>query len=458
MPQVISNSRGAANNEFVVSPIVEKNIHREYREGSAFGMMSKTVKERVIKNAVGDTTVDVATSAAVWSKTITTGDEARFTLSRNLDGTPTYGDTPTKTGERLSLMHGNCFINRIDTPAIPIMADMATQRMADVWSEQVQKGEVREQVKLFFAEEDTLDGYRGFLNGSSQGLLASKAEGGIARDRGRGLSATGAGLKVSPEHVVMPGYGSLPSPKSNTATSLDNHEANILNLIKGANADIVANGGADPELYAHQNYGITRDFIQDLREYISSILKIAPTMDGGKPKWYVLCDPDLFRRLTRKGSDLWDLWETTGARGAANPIFAGYETIELDGLVFVRDAWLAKFRPDVSGSTEVIWGTDNQVAIRSFIPTSKWGLMCVLGNRALLHATNGSVKFTEEVGAHQKGWEVAANTKYGYERLRWESKDGGTDLLQQNSALIVAYAGDRTNVFEEGLSFSPAAV
>ena len=220
MPQIITKSRANLNdNEYINNPIVEANLHREYREASAFGMMSKTVKERVIKNAQGDTTLDVATSAAVWHKSIDSGDEARFTLTRNIDGTPTYGDSPTKTGERLSIMHGKVLLNRIDTPAIPIMQDMATHRIKNVLSEQVQKGEVREQVKLFFAEEDTLEGYRGFLRGASQNLLASYEEGGIALNLGRG-----AGLQASPEHVVMAQVGSLPSVKSYSATALDNHE------------------------------------------------------------------------------------------------------------------------------------------------------------------------------------------------------------------------------------------
>lgn len=440
MAQIITKSRANLNdNEFMVSPVTEKILHKEYREASAFGGMSKTVKERVIKNAMGDITVDVATSAAVWHKSIDSGDEARFVLTRNIDGVPTYGDSPIKTGDRLSIMNANVYLNRVDTPAIPIMADMQTHRIKDIFSDMIQKGEVREQVKMFFAEEDTLEGYRGFLRGASQNLLASSDIGGTFLDLGRG-----GGKQVSPEHVIMAGVGSLPSVKSYTATALDNHESNILNLIKNADADIIANGGATAksrETYAFANYGITRDWIQDFREYISSILKIAPTIEGGKPKWYVLTDPDIFRYLTRKDSDLWKLWESTGPRGLQNPVFAGYETVELDGVVFIRDAWLRKFRPDATGTEEVIWGTNSQVAVRSFFPTKSWGCMCVLGNRAMLSATSGSVGFTEEVGAHGKGWEVAANTKMGYQRLRWQSKDGKTDILQQNSCLVLAYAG-----------------
>ena len=445
MPQITTQSRADLNqNEFIVSPVVESNIHHEYREASAFGKMSKTVKERVVKTAQGDTTMDVAQSAAVWHKDIPTGDEARFTLVNNIDGVPTYGDSPVETGERLNYMNANCYLNGVDTPAIPIMEDMATHRVKDILSEQVQKGEVRQQVTLFFSEEDTLEGYRGFLTGASQNLKADFSKGGIALDLGRG-----DGLQASPENVLMPGYGSLPALSTYTSTALDIHEQNILDMLSAANADIATNGGTDPEAYGRANYGPRRGFTQDLREHVSSVLKIPPTIEGGKSKWYVLCDPDLYRRMAKEDSDLWDIWKETGPRSLENPVFAGYDSIELDGFVFIRDPWLRKFRPTLS-ATEVQWGPGSvaQLGIRKYnAPSSPWGVMCVLGNRAMLSATNGAVAFTDKVGDHGKGFELAANTKMGYQRLRWRSRDGKTDLLQQNSALVVAYVG--TEMFDQ---------
>lgn len=434
----VSNGTNNNEKEFIVNPVVEKAMFYEYRKRSAIGKLSKPVKSQTFNDGSRQGTMDVAQSSVIATKKITSGDEARFTLEQNIVGSPTYGDVDVRTGDYLSYLHQSVLLNKMDTPAIPIQEDMSTQRVADSIGNQ--EGAVRRQINMYMAEEYVFDFYRAAFRGMSQGISIEQSKGGLHKDLGRG-----PGVSVSVENLVIGGRGAVSAPTGVDQASLDAYEQRIVDELTAADSAI----GALTDYEAQRQYGVTRSFISDIRDYISD-QNIKGVDVGGREIWYCPIDPALLKQLTAPGGELYESWKQMMDRVGSmesknnrvnNPLAVDASMITLDDLVFLRDPYLKHFRPTYAGSAPQ-WGTPD-LDMRKKFPTSNWAPMLILGETAVLEAHNGSVSTTFEPGKHGKGREIAAHQKISSMRSRWLPKDGrNTAPLNQNSALCLFYTAN----------------
>lgn len=409
--QVTWESAGYGTNDYIVLPETEKNIFSEYRKRGIIGKISRTMKQQTIGSGPNAREMDVAGTACVMTKTIKSGDEVRFTMQRNITGSPTYGDAAVLPGDFLAYMHATVFLNSTDSPEIPLIGEMAELRVADVLSSQ--DSAVRHQINMWLAEEQAYKFYDAVFTGMSRDLSTPRAQGGRALDLG-----LGAGVQVSPENYIVAGSGPV---SGNPGSS--GYETNLNTALDG-----LTNTAGDM---------ISVNFLHNLPRYLAQTnIGAAQGMDGTPESKYIcLCDPDLLVTLTAPGGTLSNAWLGARERTAKNPFFVNDE-IEYKNLILVPDEYLKKYRADSSGAT--LWGS-NLTDRREFVPSSTIAHMVILGASSVLNANNGSVKFTENPGRHGKGRGLAAHIKDSYMRMRWVPKDGSSATIKNQSMAVASF-------------------
>lgn len=415
--QATWETQGTGTKDFIVTPETEKIMAYEYRHRSPLGRLSKAVKTKTVGEGAERREIDVGVSAAINYKEVKTGDEVRFTMEQQLRGAPSYGDAAVGTGDYLAYLHAKVILNQIKTPAYPLPEDMSLQRVADVISSP--ESQLRNAITMYLSEEYVLQCYTGFYKGASPNLLAATTQGGRALDLGRG-----AGVQVSPQHFIVAGNGFV----SGTAGG-NTFETNLktdLGTLTDTTGDY-----------------ISREFIHNLRAALTQ-KKIAPMEFDGREVWFAMCDPKLLTRLTNPNGDLYKAWLTSRERAKTNPVY-GHVEIELDNILFFPDPWLEKFRPDISGAGDVVWGV-NQDDKRDFEPTSKLALMNVWGSQCMLEAHNGTVRMTTDTGFHGDNKTIGARIKQSFMRARYIPKDGRSSINIEQGGLCCAF-------YEPGLVF-----
>jgi hypothetical protein len=420
MGQQIWNSRGADDSEYVVTVETEKNIAYEYRRKSAFGKLASDMSETT-QSGQADDSVDVGTTAVIWTKEISEGDEVRFTLEQNMYGSPTFGDAEVRTGNYLAYLHQNIYLNKLDTPAIPLQEEMSRQRAASVIKNP--ESRIRRQLTMYFAEQYSFDCIEAILKGSSMNLRAPENIGGRALNLG-----LGAGIQVSPEHIIVAGTGIVSGTPGTAAY------------------EVLVAAAFDNLDKTDTDHRISRGFIQEVRDAIDD-LKIKGTPVNGKEKWYVPIDTSLLTRITKYGGELATLWAASRERAKSNPGF-GYDPFELDDFIFLPEPYLKKYRPDETqaAASVVQWGPQVTYDPRNVTSTSSIMLAMILGEQALLEAHKGAVDVTMEKGRHGKGKELAGHVRQSFQRSRWTPKDGRTGITLNQSSVLLAFA-DPGNTF-----------
>jgi len=416
--QVTWETQGTGTNDYIVPFETEKNIAHEFRFRSAFGKLSKPMKQMTVGSGPEQRDLDVGESAAIWSKEITSGDEVRFTLEQNMRGAPTYGDAEVRVGDYLAYLHQNIILNKLDTPAVPVIEEMSAQRVKEVISNP--ESRIRGQITMYLAEQYTYDVLDGFFKGMSRNLQEPKANGGRALDLG-----LGAGVQCSPENFLIAGSGFVSGTGGSSA-----YETQLVTDL----------GGLEDTAGDY----ITRDFIHNMR-YAVSQRKVAPMAEtDGRETWYCPTDPHLMARLTKPGMPLFEAWKFAKERGDKNPVF-GHGSLELDGFIFYPEERLKQYRPILTGGT-LLWGS-NAPDKREVTVTSNIALLMVLGNGAILEGHNGAVNITYDEGRHGKGKTIAGHVKQSFMRAVWKPKDGraATVRIQQGSMACAFY--------EPGLEF-----
>lgn len=411
--------QGSGVDDFIVTFETEKTLAYEMRYKSVVGRLSQLVKTKMVKSGQEENEIDIGVSAGVWRKEITKGDTVRFTMEQALSGEPTFGDVAVGPGDYLAYLHADVQLNSLTTPYFKLQGEMSRMLVADTLTDP--EGQTRTAITLYLAEQYVLDFYEGALRGASRNLLAPVVQGGKNKDLGRG-----AGKQVSPENFLVVGNGFTAG-----VSGTDAYEAQIL-----TDLGTLTNTSTDM---------ISREFIHNLRAAVTQ-QKIKPITDeNGRDKWYVICDPELMTQLTDPTGALYAAWLAARERSDKNPVF-GHGSLELDDFVFFPDMWLSKFRPDISGA-EVVWGQDG-IDKRNFNSTSKLGLMLIIGEGAMLEASNGTVNITVEHEKHKpKNMTLAGSVKESFMRRRYVPKDGRTGLvINQSMMTVVAYA--------PGLSYS----
>ena len=429
-------SRGSSKNEYVVEALIEKKMSYEYRYRSAIGKLSKPMPGRTLndRSRMRDQAIDG--TAVIRTQTINKGDEARFTLTRNIDGAMTYGDAPVRDGDYLAYMHCNVRLNAARTPAYRLTEEMSKHRAMDLVKGE--ESELRQQINMRLAQEYAFEAYRGFLLGASLGLRVNESEGGYANiiqnDLNRGLRSDGKAKQVSCPTSLVFGVGEVTAPVDNTTAELDNYEDRIAAAVGDAN---IAE--------------ITRGYVQDIRDWVV-YKKIGGIDVGGQEKWFIPTDPAIMRDLTKEGGELYEAWKLAMQRDKSNPAF-GYSYIELDDLVFFKDPYLTQFRPVLDGAGDPVIDAADGNAIQygggelgdmtRYTPGTNdtVGMMLVLGANALLEGNSGTVKVTKDEGKHEQGKTIAAHIKQSFQRTRWVTKDGTTEPeLNQQMAVVFAKA------------------
>ena len=417
--QSVWESRGASNKEYVVSPEMAKNLFYEYRHQSVIGKLSRPMGEMTIGTGPNSRTIDISSGSAVQSKTITSGDEVRFTLEQTVEGSPTYGDNPVRDGQYVPYLHSNMYVNKTDSPAFPVMEEMSSLRVRDIIKSP--EASIRKQSTFYMAEQNIYDFYDGFFIGASRNLMASKTDGGRAVDLG-----AGAGVQVSPENIVVAGYGEIGSSSVVSGTAA--YESALLTGLLS-----LENTPGDK---------ISWDLIHQVPYWLQNDKKIRPHSGGQNDdaRYIALTDPYLMARLTRVGGPLHEAWKTAQKRGQENPIFTP-GAVELGNLTFIPDAYLAKYRPDVSNGTSIRWGgVASSNDRRSLTGTSLIAPMVIMGANAMFEANSGTMDITEDPGRHGKGRTISAHIKQSYMRSRFVPKDGRTGVvLNQASAVLFFY-------------------
>lgn len=416
MGQVTWENQGYGTNDFVVSFETEKNIFSEYRKRGVIGKISRPMKSVTMGSGPHAKEMDLAGTACIMSKTITSGDEVRFTLERNLSGAPTYGDATVQPGDFLAYMHAQVFVNNTDSPEFPIQGEMSRLRVADILPNQ--ESAVRRQISMWFSEEEAFKFYDAVFTGASRDLSSPRAQGGRALNLG-----LGAGVQVSPENYICAGTG----PVSGTPGT-SGYETNLNTALEG-----LTNTAGDMFSLA---------FLHNLPYYLADRnIKPSEGIEGTpEAKYICLCDPDLMATLTALNGSLSDAWKNARERSAQNPFFTT-GAVEYMGLILVPDPYLKKFRADTSGAG-IVWGT-SAADRRPFTASSLTSAhMVVLGAMAMLEANNGAVSITENPGKHGKGRGLAGHVKQSFMRTRWVPKDGSsTAVLNQNMAVCSFYQG-----------------
>jgi len=407
--QVTWESRGYGTNDYVVEVETSKNIHKQYRFASNFGKLSRPMKSETVGQGESARTLDVGQSSCIWAKTIKTGDEVRFTLEQNMDGTPTYGDAEVKVGNYLAYLHENVILNKLDTPAVPVQGEMSQHRIKAVIGDP--ESRIRSEISKYLAEQYVYDVLEGHFRGASRNLMADRSLGGRAIDLD-----LGAGVQVSPENFLVKGDGFV-SGTSGTAAYETSLETALATL-----------GATDL---------VDRAYMHTIRDALTS-KKIAPTTMGeARDKWYVAVDPDLMRRMTAPAGALATLWASSRERSTSNPVF-GHGSVELDDMIFFPEQRLKQFRPVLS-NPGIAWGTNSENR-RNFTTSSVMCLMVVLGNGALLEGNDGMVDITYEKGFHGKGATISGHIKEAFMRGRWKDKDGRSTAVRLNqSSMTIAF-------------------
>lgn len=420
--QATWETQGTGTNDFIVKFETSKNMAHEYRYQSNFGKLSKPMDQMTVGQGAEARQIDVGASACVWSKEIVSGDECRFTMQQNMKGAPTFGDAEVRTGDYLAYLNQNIILNKTDTPATPLQEEMSRQRVKETIASP--ESNIRTELTMYLGEQYTYDSLDAILMGASMNLRAPKSEGGRQLDLG-----LGAGVQVSPENFIVAGTGFVSG-----VTGTAGYETNLVAALDALN----------PLTAGHL---VSRGFVHEVRAAITD-RKVKGIQIEGKEKWYCAADPIIMTRLTESAGELYKNWEQARERSDKNPVF-GHGSIELEDIVFFSEQRLKQYRPDETqlGLGNLQWGVaSTNYDRREFVSTSTIVLAIVMGNGTLLEGHNGAVDVTMEQGRHGKGKELAGHVKQSFMRARWTPKDGRTNIVINQSSLVIAWA-------DPGLSF-----
>jgi hypothetical protein len=410
------NDPGSATNAYVVLPQLSKDIYIESEWSQIFGRMNGT--RQVVTKEFGDgLKIDAGNDSPVWEKSLIENAECRFTLREHNEGMPNYGDASVKTGGFANWKHSVCYVRKVKSPAAQFPGFESTENFKRVAEDLVtmeKKG-----WSQWRSEEVELDAHRAALHGASRGLL-------LTTDGGKGITLAGgsAGEYRSPYNTYVAGQTGLTTPNYTRAT----HEATLSTLLVDLSDD--SSFGFD--------YNEHRKHCVNVRN-----LKFKPVTIGGK-KLIAGCiiDNRLLSRLTAYGGTVSTLFMNAYARGKDNPAVNHLEALELDGILYIPSKFLEYFRPTADGAT-ITYGCGMTEDPRSslYTNTSNICMAWYFGAGCLLRGKRkGGVRFTYYEEKHDGAKEIAMNYDDGWTRNDWVTRDGRTEIKNDN--MLMAYYYD----------------
>ena len=423
--QALGSSDGV--NNFPVQAALDRQLYREVRDAGVFGDMAIEKALDTQTNGMFDAETDVAGSGAVWTQTLTEGDEKRFSLVRNITGAASYGDVNPSEGDYQGYLFQNVYLNEVDSVKIPIPGRMSAQRIKQLIPDL--KSPVRQALVNWHAEERDWDLHTALFEGQSYPLHLDPSvyPGALGKDLGLGV-----GVGAPNENFFTGVLGDVPVTTPSQGPRSTQYRTAVLAALKN--------------LYTDGSKYFTRRSIRKIRE-LATRYKIRP-IEGKAWKYELLVDPALLASITDVDGSL----ENRYALAQQGNGLAGQKSLDITGPMVIDEVRLIpsrtfeKFRPLCSSSglnqsTPVLQYGDGTLDRRNklFVGSNYTiGFAVLLGNGGLLELNNSAVQITEIEGDDKKGWEAYAWTMRGARRGFWQRRDGeamtATDgWLNQNS-------------------------
>ena len=423
-------SQDSPNKSYIIQAGLSTSVEMEAREGTAWGDFSREKTVAPHGNGMMDANTDATGNGVLWTKTLESGDEFRWTLQRRTKGAASFGDTAVKQGDYIAYLHQNAKMNEVDSEATPIQGRLSQQRVRSIITDP--KGDVRKNLTLWHQEQFAYDCLEALINGGSEAVLASR-DGGLGLDLGRG-----AGARVTPEIFYTAQSGLVAgTPRTN------GYEDNVATALKA--------------MEGTTKY-LTRASIKVIRN-LADKHKIKKAQGTGYDYVFV-CDPELLQTLTDltlpslgTSANMTEIYKSADmGKGAGHKLFDLRGAIVIDGVLLVPDRFMAQYRPDFDGTSGLGVASPTRANLNfgqlglidkrgSLLEGSRYpvGLGFLLGDGALLELRNGGVTIAEKVGDYEKGWSAHAWTMRGIQRSWWTPKDGENTAGLQQSAIGFAF-------------------
>jgi hypothetical protein len=431
------NLRGASTNEYIVNPLLKKQVYFGSEFATLFGRINNFREVTVTAIERGDEKLQIAGSgidSPVWEQDFNdqTG-ECRFTMVEPMAGLSTYGMYDPEVGTFDSFKHEVIHVVQEDSPVQPLLDKESQFRQSEVIPIASCIENKKSQMKLW--REKTLEAqgaFRALFDGYSRGLLHT-GKGGMALV----LPGATAGQNRSCYNTVVANAFAFTSPNFTRAT----HEGTLATAIAALDDHAIYN--FDYEQHKYMSYAV-------------SAKKFKPVSIGGSTyRAFAIADPLALARLGTYGGTLETMLRQANERAMQNPILKGLQAWELDDILYVASKYMEYFRPTAVGTSTVDYlGIDDDPLSDSFSNTSKNIAVMYLGAGALCRGRRKNVWFTvsgegASNAGHSKGTTYCLHYYDGWKRTEWVTKDGTSAIKNDASIMWVGY--------DPGVGKSPAA-
>jgi hypothetical protein len=341
-------------------------------------------------------------SAVIKRKQISEVGYMTMTMQEHAIGLPTYGDAQHPGGDYLDYKNLRAYVNKINSPTIPIQGKMVQQRIK--MSIENIPAAAKAEILDWSAEEM-----------ASPSIL----KGGEDINFSPGINAgAGVGVPLMNKWWYTKTGGLL--TYSTTPATWNSTVNTAVNNMTSSTSSTIALG--------------------DL-QYIRSVMddkKFWPvTFNGKKYKSIALCDPELWHRLKNlMGTG----FLTAQPRGWDNPLYGVDYVLEYDGFLFIPVPNLKKLRPKYNASQGYPdFGPSMTSDHRTATPYGYEALIIFVGAMAVVEGYNNSIQVVTNEGKFGKGMDIASEMDLGYVRGEWYSKTGRTDeAAVRNYSVMVA--------------------
>ena len=447
MPMSYVSPAATGTNNWTTQAIIDKAVDRLSRRGSVFGGlgMDKSGRDRLVKTTdIGGETRDISNTAVIQSKVINKGDEVRFNMISEFIGQPTFNAAPTREGAYPKLKGDRVFINMVNSPSYPFMAEMDQQRIAD-FLENLEP-EYQQQIGWYMGDWVDFLAIEALLCGADRGNLKTA-------DGGRGLTlwnAAAAGTVCSCKNTfVATAAGGAMVTWSNTRAT---YETAIGTAIYGM-ADTIT-----------RQFSLT--YHNKMQNMIASTLRF-PECEfmGKKLRAIAITDPWIIKRLLDRSGTWLTLLRDADIRGPENHAINRDQACIIDNILYIPMDWMRTFRVWATNDSgyPLKYGCAINYDPKTYIdlvenasnPSVAALYNCgiiYLGAKALLHAESqmvygagsdskkgGRIWFTSTNPEHSVPGSWAAHMKVGFGRYEPYASDGTTEYTNNNSLVAWFY-------------------
>lgn len=458
------------------NPLIQADAYREMIAKSPWGGLTIDVEPTndglIIANSGNEGVVKKVNIAGTAGTR-----QTRWAYAKEIQGFPaTFGQQIAPQADKNQFLYAEVEIAELRSPLMPVHTDMEQRDGHNTLSKfGGSEAMAQRNVRLWAGWQHDADHYAAMLRGASDVYLAPASVGGLEKDIGGVIGAaatpttgayagaTTAGSPTSHENIVsISGAGD--------GTILESYCTDASAAARGAHEDNLAYF-----VYTLQQAGAVAANNKMTRQSIRGLYSVASKRNIRKLKgknydyvwqgdWEAV--DQLIGTLDGTTADtkfLVGLWKTLSAggnQGASDQLFdVRYEDLVLDGVLIRPDRYLQAYRPAVvtgaatSGGTNdvgrVMWGcgatpTTPQSAwygldkFRSYDANlGKVAVGFLMGDTALLSATDGGLKMLEKEGDMDTGKVYGSREWRTVRRAVWQGRDPQTlNQIRNEGSLI----------------------